>query len=548
MPEYFANGSQTTLSSSITSGSTSVVVVSAAGITTGASFRIGIDSELMLVTNVSGTTLTVTRGIEGTVAAAHTSGATVQLYELTFASLVMFAKTYAPVPATLVVAASNSKNTNRADYFCTGIGDQGTINAALAALPTNAAGSIVGKVLLLEGDYYLSSTISVRSFQSIVGLGWGTVLHLSTAANCYAVTFVPDATGTNNAKGIEIGEMLIDGNCYNQNGGAAGGTLCGGINALGANRCNFSHLSFASCYTAGIDFQQNTVTGSWPWENWVGNACLFSLGKDSGDHVNSGFGIALHDAEENYIVGNAFEFNGKAHLMDNVVGNNYIGANSFVNGTVGIWTGGSRGRYVDNVFDSLSGPAIRCGGNNNHVRGNSAFLIGQGAGAGTADGITLNWGASGNLIEENVLISHGTNGQTRYLINDNADGGNNTVGNIIRNNMLVQGGTLSGGLMNATQVANIYSGNKGYNSTVSPWTKLSEDTASGLATIAASTTSIIVTHGMGVIPAFIHITPRGNIGACWPSAIGATTFTINCATAPGSATGVNWRATLSSGV
>ncbi|QJX01314.1 tail fiber protein [Frigoriglobus tundricola] len=40
-------------------------------------FRIRIDNELMMVTAVSGTTWTVTRAIEGTTAAAHSSGATV---------------------------------------------------------------------------------------------------------------------------------------------------------------------------------------------------------------------------------------------------------------------------------------------------------------------------------------------------------------------------------------------------------------------------------------------------------------------------------------
>jgi hypothetical protein len=40
-------------------------------------FRIKIDAELMLVTAVSGTTFTVTRGIEGSTAASHANGATV---------------------------------------------------------------------------------------------------------------------------------------------------------------------------------------------------------------------------------------------------------------------------------------------------------------------------------------------------------------------------------------------------------------------------------------------------------------------------------------
>jgi hypothetical protein len=73
MSENFANNASTTLNGTINNSTTSVVVTSAAGFPS-ANFRILIGSELMLVTGVSGTTFTVTRGIEGTGAASHSSG------------------------------------------------------------------------------------------------------------------------------------------------------------------------------------------------------------------------------------------------------------------------------------------------------------------------------------------------------------------------------------------------------------------------------------------------------------------------------------------
>jgi len=75
--EQYANNAQTTLSASIASGSTTLTVASAASFPTSGNFRIKIDSEYLLVTAVSGTTFTVTRGIESTLAASHASGATV---------------------------------------------------------------------------------------------------------------------------------------------------------------------------------------------------------------------------------------------------------------------------------------------------------------------------------------------------------------------------------------------------------------------------------------------------------------------------------------
>ena len=75
--EQFGNNASTTLNGSILSGATSLVVTSAANFPTTGNFRILVDSginlEYMLVTAVSGTTFTVTRGQEGTTAVAHSS-------------------------------------------------------------------------------------------------------------------------------------------------------------------------------------------------------------------------------------------------------------------------------------------------------------------------------------------------------------------------------------------------------------------------------------------------------------------------------------------
>lgn len=77
-PELYANGATTTLSSGINNFVTSLSVVSATGFPTQAGqFRIIIDSEIILVTLVSGTTFTIIRGAEGTTAASHSSGAIV---------------------------------------------------------------------------------------------------------------------------------------------------------------------------------------------------------------------------------------------------------------------------------------------------------------------------------------------------------------------------------------------------------------------------------------------------------------------------------------
>lgn len=77
--EQVSNSATTTLSAGINSSDASLSVASASLFPTSGRFRVLIDSEILIVTAVSGTTFTVTRGAEGTTGASHSSGATVRL-------------------------------------------------------------------------------------------------------------------------------------------------------------------------------------------------------------------------------------------------------------------------------------------------------------------------------------------------------------------------------------------------------------------------------------------------------------------------------------
>lgn len=77
--EQFANKAVTTLFGPIGSGDLTLEVSSAAAFPGSPQFRILIDSEILLVTGVVGTTFTVSRGQEGTSAVAHLNAAVVTL-------------------------------------------------------------------------------------------------------------------------------------------------------------------------------------------------------------------------------------------------------------------------------------------------------------------------------------------------------------------------------------------------------------------------------------------------------------------------------------
>ena len=77
MANNHKNFAETTLAAAVTDTSgTSITVTSSASFPS-APFIIGIDTECLLVTNVSGTTWTVTRGYESSTAATHLNGAAI---------------------------------------------------------------------------------------------------------------------------------------------------------------------------------------------------------------------------------------------------------------------------------------------------------------------------------------------------------------------------------------------------------------------------------------------------------------------------------------
>lgn len=80
---YSSTAIATTLAADITDSATSMTVASTAGFPVSTPYTLSIDAEtaskeLVTVTNVAGTTLTVTRGVDGTSGLAHTLGAVVR--------------------------------------------------------------------------------------------------------------------------------------------------------------------------------------------------------------------------------------------------------------------------------------------------------------------------------------------------------------------------------------------------------------------------------------------------------------------------------------
>lgn len=174
--ELTANNYATTLSGAAGSGDATISVASTTGApsATLGNWRVLVDSELMLVTSVSGTTLTVTRGIEGTVAASHSSGAAVT-HVLTAASLIQVLRDQSPFGRfTLPPIATGGPTTTQFGWINQNSGTvDATYNAVALGLPANSADSITMLVKTIPATSYvvtayLDSTLISNTAESML--------------------------------------------------------------------------------------------------------------------------------------------------------------------------------------------------------------------------------------------------------------------------------------------------------------------------------------------------------------------------------------------
>ena len=127
-------------------------------------------SELIAVTNVSGTTWTVTRGAEGTGPVAHAAGFTVQ--QVVTAAALTSAAVKSPAANSIIYVTTTGSDTN--DGLSWGTAKL-TIAAAVNAI--NALGSTGGQILLGEGAWVITTPMTdTDGTTAAVILQHGTVL------------------------------------------------------------------------------------------------------------------------------------------------------------------------------------------------------------------------------------------------------------------------------------------------------------------------------------------------------------------------------------
>jgi hypothetical protein len=137
-----------------------VLPAASSGVTQFHVVDVALTSEKILVTNLSGSTATVTRGAEGTTPVAHSAGFTIRQ--------VVTAGAFSAFPQMAFLVPSGDTS---------GAADTAAIQAALNAVPANG-----GTVMLSEGIFYINASLNPTVSGTIIaGLGWGTQIRYDGA-------------------------------------------------------------------------------------------------------------------------------------------------------------------------------------------------------------------------------------------------------------------------------------------------------------------------------------------------------------------------------
>lgn len=301
-------------------------------------------------------------------------------------------------PATKVVALSGSSS--RADYYTDGTADEAEIELAIAALPAGG-----GRILLMEGQYNISSAIDLNTANVLLeGQGESTILKLTNSTTANVITVGSSGSRTT------IKNLKIDGNMSNQTVGGHGVFIDTAANQCMIEGCWIINTYKANIYDDGGDYTRifnnylDTTKIGAAWSNIEGGGIKPIV--NGNFCFNSDYdGIGLYNSTYALIENNT--------ISNQVVNGIEVGANSLVQGNNIVTTTQNGIVIVDDctvIGNYISNPG-RNGINGNGTRGinissnfiddfnasSSYFPISNSAGNSTVSGNTIKVNSSNNI-------------------------------------------------------------------------------------------------------------------------------------------------------
>lgn len=318
------------------------------------------------------------------------------------------------VPATIVVASSTSLGILRtsSDYRCTGTNDHLKIQAALNAIP-----SAGGRVVLLEGQYNLAATLTLKDYVTLEGQGESTILYMASTSTPILKN-EHYTTGVNS--NMKVKNIKFNGGSYGiQFQGTYYTTIEDCVFLNGTKSGIFFNTGVTSEY---IIIKGNRFAGY--LENGISLVCSNSIIQGNISHTNTKSGIEeLAGSTFNQYLGNTSNANTQYGILiagsNSIVSGNTIQFNSFG----GITCSGADVNISQNVLynngtsgESYSNIVITTGSSYCYLMGNIARSTGN-----SHYGIKVDTGASYTLIYVNDLHNSGSNSANSFV-----DDGQNT--------------------------------------------------------------------------------------------------------------------------
>ncbi|HSI20929.1 MAG TPA: hypothetical protein VLA04_04520, partial [Verrucomicrobiae bacterium] len=297
--------------------------------------------------------------------------------------------------ATLIVAASDSQNKEKADYVADGTGDQTEINAAITALPSTG-----GLVYLLDGTYSVSASVAIaKSNVSLVGAGKSAVLSRAwneTTSTQGAVVVLGD--GASSYGKITVSGFTIDSN---------GATYTHANNTAIALNTRISDSEVSNMYLTKSSTSANAI-----YLNGSSGAGLDRIRIVGNSFVNTsavGTGLTTTYTTQSVFSGNTFYRVGAPMNFNTSSTGNTITGNTISTYTCNAFAFFNNASYNTVTGNTFTGNS--CGGGNgaiymvtshNLVSNNTIFSL-----SGTTDGIYLHSSSSYNTVIGNRIYDVG---------------------------------------------------------------------------------------------------------------------------------------------
>ncbi|MDL2342454.1 MAG: right-handed parallel beta-helix repeat-containing protein, partial [Patescibacteria group bacterium] len=295
--------------------------------------------------------------------------------------------------ATVIVAASNSQNKEKADFVATGTSDQTTINAAVAALPASG-----GTIVLLEGTYTVSDQILLPSNTTLTGMGDATTIKV---ANTVSTAFY--TIRENGGTAVKISNLHLDGNKSNNTAAHTG------IWFLGGTDDTTEKVTVENYVGLGINIggpATNATVNNSVIKNNGGGIVFGGTGRATNNVISGNDGRGFTFGWDYITVsGNTISGNTSAGIYGGGTGQ-IISSNTISsNGTYGIhFDGGTRVTIEANIVNDNASHGVFLNGNTGLVSGNT---IHNNGGTGFGSGIALTNMTSSQIANNTITDTAG---------------------------------------------------------------------------------------------------------------------------------------------